>query len=92
MNYFTKCLCNKAAKLHFINLDYIDKYLAVLRNVKYSKEESTLNKVIYLNLKVSEIIILLILVWETDNYNINKRNPVFQTQTINFLNCNLFSL
>jgi len=51
MNYFTKCLCNKAAKLHFINLDYIDKYLAVLRNVKYSKEESTLNKVIYLNLR-----------------------------------------
>jgi len=49
MNYFTKCLCNKAAKLNFINLDYIDKYLAVLRNVKYSKEETTLNKVIYLN-------------------------------------------
>lgn len=46
MNYFTKSLCNKAAKLQFINLDYIDKYLEVLRNAKYSKEDSTLNKVI----------------------------------------------
>jgi len=64
MNYFTKCLCNKAAKLHFLLLYYIDKYLTVLRNVKYSKEESTLNKVIYLNLKVSETKInLLILIF-----------------------------
>lgn len=47
MNYFTKSLCNKAAKLNFINLDYIEKYLAVLRDVKHSKEDSALNKVMY---------------------------------------------
>lgn len=57
MNYFTKSLCNKAAKLQFINLDYIDKYLAVLRDAKHSKEESTLNKVLDLNLKISIIIL-----------------------------------
>lgn len=44
MNYFTKSLCNKAAKLNFINLDYIEKYLAVLRDIKHSKEDSALNK------------------------------------------------
>lgn len=51
MNYFTKSLCNKAAKLKFINLDYIAKYLEVLRDAKQSKEESTMNKVIHLNTK-----------------------------------------
>jgi len=66
MNYFTKSLCNKAAKLHFINLDYIDKYLAILREVKHYKEESTLNKVIYLKLK--------------DNYNIEKRSSDLQNK------------
>lgn len=45
MNYFTKSLCNKAAKLQFINLDYANKYLEVLRKAKNTKEESTLNKV-----------------------------------------------
>lgn len=45
MNFFTKSLCNKVAKLQFINLDYIDKYLEVLRSAKYIKEESTLNRV-----------------------------------------------
>lgn len=48
MNYFTKSLCNKTAKLQFINLDYIHEYLEVLRNAKYLKKESTMNKVIYL--------------------------------------------
>lgn len=51
MNYFTKSLCNKVAKLKFINLNYIDKYLEVLCNAKHSKEESTMNKVIHLNVK-----------------------------------------
>jgi hypothetical protein len=46
MNYFTKSLCNKAAKLQFINLNYIDKYLEVLRNAQHSKEDATMNKVI----------------------------------------------
>lgn len=45
MNYFTKSLCDKTAKLQFVNLDYIDKYLEVLRDAKCSKEESTMNKV-----------------------------------------------
>lgn len=45
MNYFTKSLCNKAAKLQFINLNCIDKYLEVLCDAKRSKEESTMNKV-----------------------------------------------
>lgn len=45
MNYFTKSLCNKAAKLQFINLSYINKYLEVLRKAKNAKEESTINKV-----------------------------------------------
>jgi hypothetical protein len=53
MNYFTKSLCNKAAKLHFINLDYIDKYLAILRDVKHSKEDSALNKVIHFNFNIN---------------------------------------
>lgn len=53
MNYFTKSLCNKAAKLNFINLDYIEKYLAVLRDVKHSKEDSALNKVMYSNLSLA---------------------------------------
>ncbi|XP_025412604.1 ras GTPase-activating-like protein IQGAP1 isoform X2 [Sipha flava] len=44
MNYFTKSLCNKAAKLQFINLNYIDKYLEVLRNAQHSKEDATMNK------------------------------------------------
>lgn len=48
MNFFTKSLCNKAAKLQFINLEYVDKYLEVLRVAKKSKEESTMNKVIHL--------------------------------------------
>lgn len=46
MNYFTKSLCNKAAKLQFINLNYIDKYLEVLRDAQHSKEDATINKVI----------------------------------------------
>lgn len=46
MNYFTKSLCNKAAKLKFINLDYVDKYLEILRDAKHVKEESTMNRVI----------------------------------------------
>lgn len=49
MNYFTKSLLNKTAKLQFINLDYIHEYLKVLHDAKRSKEESTNNKVIYLN-------------------------------------------
>jgi len=47
MNYFTNSLCNKAAKLQLINLDYIEKYLEILRDAKHSKEKSTMNKVLY---------------------------------------------
>lgn len=49
MNYFTKSLCNKAAKLQFINLDYVEKYLKILRDAKKSKEETTMNKVFFYN-------------------------------------------
>lgn len=45
INYFTKSLCNKVTKLQFINLDYVNKYLEVLRKAKNTKEETTLNKV-----------------------------------------------
>lgn len=61
MNFFTKCLCNKVAKLQFINLDYIDKYLEILRDAKHAKEESTMNKVIYLNFQ--ELMYLVVFVF-----------------------------
>ncbi|XP_050432882.1 ras GTPase-activating-like protein IQGAP1 [Adelges cooleyi] len=44
MNHFTKCLTNRVAQLQFINLDYIEKYLEILRDAKQAKEESTMNK------------------------------------------------
>ncbi|XP_050539005.1 ras GTPase-activating-like protein IQGAP1 [Daktulosphaira vitifoliae] len=44
MNNFTKCLTNKMANLQFINLDYIENYLVVLRHAKQTKENSTMNK------------------------------------------------
>lgn len=39
------------AKLQFINLDYINEYLDVLRDAKHAKEKSTMNKVTYLSFK-----------------------------------------
>lgn len=51
MNYFTKSLSNKAAKLQFVNLDYVDKYFQVLHSAKTTKEESTMNKVTRLKSK-----------------------------------------
>lgn len=53
MNHFTQSICNKAAKLQCINLDYINQYFQVLCDAKNSKEESTMNKVVHSNKKIS---------------------------------------